>query len=118
MPTVNETRVRSDCLSNSTATARGPASGCQPNLSFFIRSARSRTVGLLGGRQVVIAQEVPGHELDLRVEDPGQRGDELVGLRSGQDQRRCQPDRVGLDRVDQEPGPPGGRLDVGGHLGR
>jgi hypothetical protein len=27
MPTVNDTRVRSDGLSNSTATARGPASG-------------------------------------------------------------------------------------------
>ena len=27
MPTVNDTLVRSDCLSNSTATARGPASG-------------------------------------------------------------------------------------------
>ena len=43
IPTVNDTRVRSDCLSNSTATARGPASGCQPNLSFFTRSASSRT---------------------------------------------------------------------------
>ena len=56
-------------------------------------------------------EPVPGHALtSSRI--PGQRGDELVRLGGGQDQRRRQPDRVRLHRVDQEPGPPGGRLDV------
>jgi hypothetical protein len=35
MPTEKETLVRSEGLSNSTATARGPASGWYPSRSFF-----------------------------------------------------------------------------------
>ena len=53
---VDETLVRSDRLSNSTATVREPTSRDLQNPSFFIWSARSSTAGLLGRSQVVVAR--------------------------------------------------------------
>ena len=78
MPTSNENRVRVEFLSKMTATPRGPSSGRRLNGSFFSSAASVQHLGLLGGRQVVVAQEVPSHRCRLRpfVEDARQRGDE------------------------------------------
>jgi len=43
MPTANETLVRRDALSSSSATLRGPASGCQRYRSAFIDMASCST---------------------------------------------------------------------------
>src|SRR3954453_13316488 len=72
MPTENDTRVRVDGLSNRTATAPGPASGWGAGRAGLPLFAQAGPVGLhlvgqvehldqLVGRQVVVAQEVPGH---------------------------------------------------------
>jgi len=55
MPTVNETLVRSDCSSNSTATARAGQQGpAEPVLLHLVGQVEHR--GLLGRSQVVVAQ--------------------------------------------------------------
>ena len=48
-PVAKETRVRSDGLSNITATVCGPASGLRANRSAFIRAARSSTSACSAG---------------------------------------------------------------------
>ena len=48
------------------------------------------------------------------VEQPGQGVDEQVELGGGDDERRGEPDGVGCDRVDDEPGVAGQRRDRGG----
>ena len=81
MPTSNDTRVRVDALSNSTATERGPASGREPNGSAFIASARSSTAPLLVRAQLVVAQQVPDHGCVANlsgVQEGRQRGQELA----------------------------------------
>ena len=61
MPTSNDTRVRRLGLSKSTATDLRPASGRCPNRSAFIAGGQVEHRALLGRRQVVVAEEVPGH---------------------------------------------------------
>ena len=58
-PVAKETRVRSDGLSNITATVCGPASGLRANRSAFISGGQVQHLGLFGRVQVVITQEVP-----------------------------------------------------------
>src|SRR3954447_4059908 len=109
MPTWNDTLVRVEGLSKSTATERGPSSGRAAKRSFFNASARSRTStcsagvrsssrrkclgirGLLGSRQA-------------GIEGGGQGGEERVGLLVGEDERRGEPDDVVGDCVGEEAG--------------
>ena len=118
MPTVNETRVRSDGLSNRTATARGPSSGRRPNRSCLHRRGEREDLGLLGRGQVVVAQEVPdGHGAYLspwaRVKMAGRAAVNSSASVWVRIERRGEPHRVRLDGVDQEARLPGGGGDVG-----
>ena len=61
MPASNETRVRSDGLSKSTATERGPGQRLVPVPVGLHRGGQVEHRGLLGRGEVVVAQEVPGH---------------------------------------------------------
>ena len=116
MPTLNDTRVRVDGLSNITATARGPASGRRPNRSAFSSSARSSTSTSSAGLEVVVAQEVPGHQPaagSARRPRPAPRPSSSTAPRrprprstiSGGASRSTS----GLDRVDQQAARPGRR---------
>ena len=126
MPTANDTRVRVDGLSKTTATARGPASGCRREPVGLHRVGEVEHLGLLGrasgrrragsagrhGRRPFASGRSSGGGDGARgVEDRRQRGEEGVGLRVGEDQRRREPDDVGRDGVDEEAGLAGGRLD-------
>jgi hypothetical protein len=62
MPTVTETLLPGDCLSNSTATARAPTSRDQPNPFFFTWSARWSTAACSAGARSSSRREAPGHE--------------------------------------------------------
>src|SRR5574342_579205 len=106
-PASKETRVRSDCFSKITATARGPASGRCPYRSAFKVAARSSTSDCSAGVRsssrrkclttvvhpgvVVLVQRAGG--LVQRagrglVQRRGQGGEEGVDLGGAQDQRR------------------------------
>ena len=67
MPTSNETRVRVLALSNSTATAFGPASGLCAERIGLHRDGQLQHLGLLGRGEVVVAQEVPRHRAASRI---------------------------------------------------
>ena len=110
-----------DGLSKRTATARGPASGrCREPVGLH-PSARSSTSACSVGREVVVAQEVPGHaghrteSLSLRRHASSDRGQApSTNVRRpavGEDQRRREPDASGVHGVDEEPGLARGRLD-------
>src|SRR3954470_4239069 len=111
MPTSNETRVRVLALSNSTATAFGPARGLCPYGSAFSATASSSTSACSAGLRSSSRRRC----LDTcRVQYPGQRDEELLGLLLGEHQRRGEPHPVGHGVVDEEPGGPS----LGGHGGR
>ena len=55
--------------------------------------------------------------LSCGLKQPGQRGQEEVGLPGGQDQRRCQAHRARAGAVDDEPGVEPGGNDAGGDVG-
>src|SRR5215471_9488416 len=99
MPTLNETRVRVECLSKSTATARGPASGWRTRRLAFIASARSSTSRSSAGLRSSSRRKCLGICVAQRGAQSWHR---LVHVGFGQDQRRRQADHVGLDGVDQE----------------
>ena len=89
-----------------TATARGPASGLVGERVGLQRDGALEHVRLLGGGRGRRHAGSGGSCGGLRsVEQGGQRGDEVVDLRVGEDERRGEPERVGLDRVDDEAGP-------------
>ena len=73
MPTENDTRVRVDGLSKMTATARGPASGCAAEPVGLHPVGQVEHLDQLVGRQVVVAQEVPGHGASLSGRPVGGR---------------------------------------------
>src|ERR1043165_6408390 len=101
MPTSNETRVRVLALSNSTATAFGPARGLCPNGSAFSVAASSNPSACSAG---VRSSSRRRCRLDTRgVQYPGQRDEELLGLLLGEHQRRGEPHPVGHGVVDEEP---------------
>ena len=58
MPISNENRVRVEFFSKMTATPRGPSSGLRLNGAFLSSRRERQHLGLFGGRQVVVAQEV------------------------------------------------------------
>ena len=124
MPISNENRVRVEFFSKITPTPRGPSSGRRRERRLLEFGGQRQDFGLLGRGQVVVAQEVPTVMLlalsvssacrRRRIEDRGQRGQESVGLLVGQDQRRRQPNHVGLRGVHQVARLAGGGLDGGG----
>ena len=82
MPTSNDSRVRVEFFSKSTATAFGPAKRRLRERVGLQRVREVEHLGLLGGREVVVAQEVAqGHHQDrpsrsrgtCGVQDGGQR---------------------------------------------
>src|SRR4051812_18944872 len=103
MPTSNETRVRVLALSNSTATAFGPARGLCPYGSAFSATASSSTSACSAG----VRSSSRKRCLDTRgVQYPGQRDEELLGLLLGEHERRGAPHPLGHCAVDEEPGGP------------
>src|ERR1700722_8203715 len=115
MPTVNETRVRSDGLSNRTATARGPSSGRRANRACFIAAASSRISACSAGARSSSRRKFLGIGFPLlgAGQNGGKGGGEPVRLGLGEDERRGEPHRVGLDGVDEEARLPGGGGDGG-----
>src|SRR5438477_18243 len=95
-----------------TATARGPASTWWASGAFLNAMARSRTrccsAGLRSSSRrkwrTMVSGVLRGRGREGRVEEGGQCGQELVGLRGGEDQRRGQADGVGGRGVDDEAG--------------
>ena len=114
MPISKENRVRVEFFSKMTATPRGPSSGRRLNRRRLEFGGQRQDLGLLGrasGRRragSVGASRVLPRRRDGGVEDGGQRGDEGLDLRVGDDQRRRQPDDVGRGGIDEEPGVAGG----------
>src|SRR3954454_13260366 len=103
VPTSNETRGRVLALSNTTATAFGPARGLCPNGSAFSATASSTTSACSAG----VRSSSRRRCLDTRgVQYPGQRDENLLGLRLGEHQRRGEPHPVRHGVVDEEPGGP------------
>ena len=133
-PVANETRVRSDGLSNITATVCGPASGLRANRSAFSSAARSSTSACSAGFRSSSRRKCRGGQSAAGpppgppvvpaprscgtpgggdvVKNAGQGAEEVSYFPGADDQWRRQPDRVRLHRVDQVPGAAGGRFHV------
>ena len=62
MPISKENRVRVEFFSKMTATPRGPSSGRRLNGVSLQLGGQRQHLGLLVGRQVVVAQEVADHD--------------------------------------------------------
>ena len=115
MPAVNETWVRRVGLSKMTATARGPVSGVRMNRSSRNARASSRTSLCSRGREVVVAQEVPGHDSTVLRETRREEVDELPACSAVS--RNGGARRIGRRgaRVDDEARLERARGDRGGH---
>ena len=87
MPVAKETRVRVEVLSKMTATAAGRPATWTLYGAALTATASSRTSACSAGREVVVLEEVAGHDghLRSRVEQGRQRRERSVGLlrRSG-----------------------------------
>ncbi len=94
MPTLNETRVRVEGLSNITATARGPSSGRRENRSALSSIGEVEHLDQLVRAEVVVTQEVPGHlsrQLPAGPRRPGRRHGLVrrYSLEGGPQDRHC-----------------------------
>ena len=117
MPISNENRVRVEFLSKMTATPRGPSSGRRLNGFVFSSAASASTSACSSGVRSSSRRKCRVMTSAALSSTSGQRGQEVVDLALGDDQRWGQPNHIGRGGVDEEPGASGCRFDGLGRFG-